>query len=66
MMHTKEERVLRPAGMRGFTFVWSGQVVSLLGSGMTWFALTIWAWELTGQATAWHWSPSFILDLRCC
>jgi MFS family permease len=38
--------------MVGFTIVWAGQVVSLLGSGMTWFALTIWAWEMTGQATA--------------
>ena len=42
----------RPTGMVGFTIVWAGQVVSLLGSGMTWFALTIWAWKITGQATA--------------
>ena len=39
-------------GMAGFSVVWFGQVVSLLGSGMTQFALTIWAWELTGEATA--------------
>lgn len=38
--------------MSGFTIVWVGQVISFLGSGMTWFALTIWAWEITGQATA--------------
>ena len=38
--------------MPGFTIVWVGQVISFLGSGMTWFALTIWAWEITGQATA--------------
>jgi DHA3 family macrolide efflux protein-like MFS transporter len=38
--------------MLGFTIVWIGQVVSLLGTGMTRFALTIWAWEITGQATA--------------
>jgi DHA3 family macrolide efflux protein-like MFS transporter len=43
---------LRPTGMFGFTIVWIGQVISLLGSGMTAFALTIWAWEITGQATA--------------
>jgi DHA3 family macrolide efflux protein-like MFS transporter len=41
-----------PTGMFGFTIVWIGQVVSLLGTGMTGFALTIWAWEITGQATA--------------
>ena len=38
--------------MFGFTLVWIGQVVSLLGSGMTQFALTIWAWQITGRATA--------------
>ena len=42
----------RLSGMSGFTIVWVGQVISFLGSGMTWFALTIWAWEITGQATA--------------
>lgn len=41
----------RMTGMRGFTVVWAGQVVSMLGSGMTQFAITIWAWQLTGQAT---------------
>ncbi|MDZ7704202.1 MAG: MFS transporter [Trueperaceae bacterium] len=40
------------SGMRGFTVVWAGQVVSLLGTSMTQFALTIWAWQETGQATA--------------
>jgi DHA3 family macrolide efflux protein-like MFS transporter len=41
-----------PKGMRAFTLVWAGQFVSLLGTGMTNFALTIWAWEATGVATA--------------
>ncbi len=40
------------SGMRGFTVVWVGQLVSLLGTGMTRFALTIWAWQVTGEATA--------------
>lgn len=38
--------------MRAFTLVWFGQVVSLVGSAMTWFALTLWAWQKTGQPTA--------------
>ena len=42
----------RPAGMLGFGIVWFGQVISLLGTNMTLFALTIWAYELTGSATA--------------
>ena len=38
--------------MSGFTVVWIGQLVSMVGSGMTHFALMIWAWQVTGQATA--------------
>ena len=38
--------------MRGFTTLWFGQVISLIGSAMTWFAFTIWAWEETGKASA--------------
>lgn len=38
--------------MRAFVFIWVGQFVSLLGTGMTRFALTIWAYQITGEATA--------------
>ncbi|UCC32997.1 MAG: MFS transporter [Candidatus Bathyarchaeota archaeon] len=38
--------------MLAFTIIWIGQVISLLGTAMTGFALTIWAWQITGQATA--------------
>ncbi len=41
----------RPTGMAGFTIVWIGQVVSLLGTAMTNFGLTLWAYEVTGKAT---------------
>ncbi len=42
----------RPAGMFGFSIVWLGQLVSVSGSGMTRFALTLWVYEQTGSATA--------------
>lgn len=42
----------QPAGMRAFVIIWLGQLVSMLGTGMTRFALTIWAWQITGSATA--------------
>ncbi|RPJ24716.1 MAG: MFS transporter [Chloroflexi bacterium] len=42
----------KQAGMRGFTIIWFGQIISLMGSAMTWFAFTIWAWEKTGKASA--------------
>jgi MFS family permease len=41
-----------PTGMLGFTIVWAGQLVSMLGSTMSQFALTIWAYEKTGSALA--------------
>lgn len=40
------------SGMLGFVAFWLGQVVSLLGTAMSGFGLTIWAYELTGSATA--------------
>ncbi len=41
----------RPAGMKAFILVVIGQTISLLGSGMTMFAIAIWAYQETGQAT---------------
>lgn len=41
----------RPKGMLAFSIVWFGQLVSLLGSAMTGFGMTIWAYQQTGQAT---------------
>lgn len=42
----------RPTGMSAFLLVQVGQIISLLGSSMTTFALGIWAYQITGQATA--------------
>lgn len=42
---------LRVSGMPGYVLMWSGQVVSLLGTAMTNFAVGIWLWETTGRAT---------------
>ena len=41
----------RPTGMPAFTIIWVGQIVSLLGTAITNFALTLWAYEVTGKAT---------------
>jgi MFS family permease len=38
--------------MRPFTVIWFGQLVSMLGTGMTNFALSFWIFEQTGSATA--------------
>src|SRR5687767_11677368 len=42
----------RPAGMFGFTLVWLGQILSVLATQMTTFALSIWVFQETGSATA--------------
>jgi DHA3 family macrolide efflux protein-like MFS transporter len=41
----------RPTGMAAFTIIWIGQIVSLLGTAMSQFGLTLWAYEVTGKAT---------------
>ena len=41
-----------PSGMTGLTVVMVGQVVSILASGMTGFALSIWVFQKTSSATA--------------
>ena len=48
-MTTQQRRA--PSGMTAFWIVWAGQLVSLLGSGMTGFALTIWIYQETSRAT---------------
>lgn len=42
----------RPTGMPGFTLVWLGQIVSVLATNMSVFALTIWVFQKTGSVTA--------------
>lgn len=44
--------VSQPVGMTAFLVIWFGQIVSMLASGMTHFALTIWMYQQTESATA--------------
>ena len=41
----------QPGDMNKFLVVWLGQVISMLGSGLTAFALGVWIFQKTGQAT---------------
>jgi DHA3 family macrolide efflux protein-like MFS transporter len=45
------QRNKRPSGMFGFSIVWIGQIVSVMATNMSGFALTIWAFEKTSSAT---------------
>jgi len=51
MTNTPKPGLKSPGGMLGFTIVWLGQIVSVLATNMSGFALTIWAFEKTGSAT---------------
>jgi MFS transporter, DHA3 family, macrolide efflux protein len=42
----------KPVGFTAFIVIWIGQVVSILASGMTHFALSIWMYQQTESATA--------------
>ena len=41
----------RAKGMRAFFVIWAGQALSMVGSGLTAFALGVWVFEQTGSAT---------------
>ena len=55
------EKSTRPTGMFGFTMVWLGQIISVLATNMSAFALTIWVFEKTGSATALAWVQVFFI-----
>src|SRR5690349_24239258 len=40
-----------PRGMQVFLLIWFGQLISLLGSGLTGFAMGVWVFERTHSAT---------------
>ena len=43
---------IQKTNLRTFIIIWCSQVGSILGSEMTNFAVTIWAWNITGKATS--------------
>lgn len=40
-----------PKGMRTFLIIWAGQLISMIGSGLSGFALGVWVFTETRQAT---------------
>jgi hypothetical protein len=46
---TREQAVRE--GYRTFLIVWFGQVISLVGSGLTWFGISIWVFLESGSVT---------------
>jgi MFS family permease len=44
-------RLIADRGIRVFTLVWTGELVSNIGSGLTNFALSVWVYQQTGSAT---------------
>jgi DHA3 family macrolide efflux protein-like MFS transporter len=54
-LFVKEPRVendtYAPKNMRTFMIIWIGQLISILGSGLTGFGLSVWIFAQTGEAT---------------
>lgn len=50
-LSVKNTPVEMPRDMKTFFFIWSGQLISMLGSGLTNFALAVWIYDKTRQAT---------------
>lgn len=53
------QQFFQAAGARVFMLVWAGQLVSLVGSALTQFALGVWVFTVTGSAT------QFVLTVLC-
>ena len=53
MMEASQTKKSNPfvKGMRTFFVIWSGQLVSTIGSGLTGFALGVWIYQETGSVT---------------
>ncbi len=47
----KQENRRMAYGMRVFTTIWFGQLISTLGSGLSGFALGVWIYDTTGSTT---------------
>ncbi len=45
------ENISVPRGMKTFLIIWMGQVISMIGSDLTGFALGIWVYQNTGSVT---------------
>jgi MFS transporter, DHA3 family, macrolide efflux protein len=45
------EQMAKPKNMKTFLIIWLGQTVSIIGSGLTSFALGVWIFQETGRAT---------------
>ncbi len=52
--------------LRKFLVLWLGQSISMLGSSMTGFPITIWAYEKTGSALVLSISGLLIMALSKC
>jgi hypothetical protein len=53
MMEASQTKKSNPFAkdMRTFFVIWSGQLVSTIGSGLTGFALGVWIYQETGSVT---------------
>ena len=51
MKNNTENREHPPKDMKTFLVIWIGQLISIIGSGLTGFGLSVWIFTQTGKAT---------------
>jgi DHA3 family macrolide efflux protein-like MFS transporter len=51
MSATVAQAFTPPQDMKKFSIIWLGELISIVGSGLTSFALGVWIYQQTGQAT---------------
>jgi DHA3 family macrolide efflux protein-like MFS transporter len=61
MEMTSQSRRRQPFGMTGFLIVFIGQLISVVATQMTGFALTLWIYQKTSSATALGLSQTFYM-----
>jgi MFS family permease len=54
-----EQKTSPPKNMRKFLIIWVGQLISIVGSGLTGFGLSVWIFTQTGKATPFALSALF-------
>ncbi|MEM8933308.1 MAG: MFS transporter [Acidobacteriota bacterium] len=57
---TPDTQPTAPTGLRAFLWIWAGQTLSMIGTGITGFALGVWIYQTTGSVTQFTLAAVFV------
>lgn len=58
---SSETATAEPKGMASFLWIWLGQTISMVGSGVTGFAISLWIYQTTGSVTQFTLAAVFVV-----